>query len=202
MNLPDTCKKCGSTNIKHQKNHRIKCFNCGIRYRYKKDSSIQNFIANIEATNRITELPMSSLSENFQNGCLNIESNKSSRIKTLGELITDRKIDLTKYELKSWQVTQWEQNSKEEGVVPLYRVYASFKPIVKDNVESAIERYVEKLNSKSIVHERIEKRESKSKYMAVIGLYDFHFGRLSWGKETGHADYDLKIAKRLYVDAV
>ncbi len=38
-------------------------------------------------------------------------------------------------------------------------------------------------------------------HLLIPSLYDHHFGKLAWAKETG-VSYDLKIAKRLYIDAI
>jgi len=38
--------------------------------------------------------------------------------------------------------------------------------------------------------------------MLETGPVDHHFGQMSWGKETGFGNYDVKIARNLYLDAV
>jgi hypothetical protein len=38
-------------------------------------------------------------------------------------------------------------------------------------------------------------------HLLVIGIFDAHFGKLCWSKETGQ-NYDLKIAERIYREAV
>ncbi len=39
-----------------------------------------------------------------------------------------------------------------------------------------------------------------SPYMLELSVYDHHFGKLAWGRETGHESYDLKIAETGNVD--
>jgi len=41
----------------------------------------------------------------------------------------------------------------------------------------------------------------KSGYALEVDVFDPHFGKLAWGKETGE-NYDIKIAKQRYIDAV
>jgi len=36
----------------------------------------------------------------------------------------------------------------------------------------------------------------------IINIQDLHYGKLSWGKETGHGDWDTKIATQVYIEAV
>jgi len=171
---------------------------CKDRYRYKHQySEKQKKIFNNEPKTEQKEY----VKESLQNNQLSYET-LTSRIKTVEELIKDRNIDLTKYELASFQVTQWEQNSVEAGVVPLYRVYASFKPIVKKPVEMAIERFVDRLNAGSIESVDTPNTNLKDPACLIVSIFDHHFGKFAWGVETGHADYDLKIAKQLYVNAV
>ena len=46
------------------------------------------------------------------------------------------------------------------------------------------------------------KNNKKENVMLEIGLVDHHLGQLSWGEETGYSNYDIKISKQLYIDAV
>jgi len=45
------------------------------------------------------------------------------------------------------------------------------------------------------------RKVARDAHMLEISLFDHHFGLLAWGDETGQ-HYDLKIAERLYLDAV
>ena len=38
--------------------------------------------------------------------------------------------------------------------------------------------------------------------MFELPWMDFHFGKLAWGKETGDADFDIKIAGQLFRDTI
>lgn len=46
------------------------------------------------------------------------------------------------------------------------------------------------------------RRKSSGDHMLEIGIYDAHFGKLAWDMETGHGNYDLKIAERDFADAL
>ena len=44
-------------------------------------------------------------------------------------------------------------------------------------------------------------KEFNDPVMLEANLFDFHFGKLTWGKETGE-NYDLKIAKKLFINCI
>lgn len=209
MSKPTTCKYCNSSNIKYQKNHRIKCLDCQRRYRYKKDILNEHF----DLSNELTETrPKRKIDAIETENGLTIEITNETRIMTIEELIETRKIDLTKWKVTKFQCTQWESFYKQgDGeshiVVPLYRVYATFDPIVKKPAEIAIESYIEKLNAHSInyVDYKIDNplyiKDINEKHMLELSLADFHWGKLAWNAETGN-DYDLKIAKDIYLNGI
>lgn len=39
-------------------------------------------------------------------------------------------------------------------------------------------------------------------HMLEVNIPDLHLGKLAWSKETGHADYDIAIARRIYLEAL
>jgi hypothetical protein len=49
---------------------------------------------------------------------------------------------------------------------------------------------------------KVKVRRSVSGKMLELNLTDIHFGKLSWGTETGYANYDAKIAKALWYRAL
>ena len=69
-------------------------------------------------------------------------------------------------------------------------------------VKAASEREVAKIveTAKRNAHKPIQVRKPKkhTNLMCEINLADHHFGKLSWGQETGHANYDVKIATELF----
>ena len=68
--------------------------------------------------------------------------------------------------------------------------------------EMAYEEFIAMLGSsryKDIPHPKVI-RTGKNKILLVVGITDHHFGLYCWAAETG-LNYDLKIARMLYVDA-
>ncbi len=65
--------------------------------------------------------------------------------------------------------------------------------------EDYVKRFIELLDMQNVkLPFSVEKREtSQSGKMAEICVFDFHFGQLSWGDETGDGDYNIEIAASL-----
>ena len=194
------CIFCGSLNLEEQSQERLKCNDCGQRFRPRKTTPID---VNSEKSN-INE-PQQYVQETSDiDGSTKFEC-LTDRIKTLDDLIADRKIDMNKMVCISFECTNWEGFYRNKDrtchtVVPLYRIKAKFEPILKTELDFALERFIERLNNPAPVS-RYSQPETQKKYMLEMSLYDHHFGKLAWEPETGNS-FDLKIAKELYVNAV
>ena len=46
------------------------------------------------------------------------------------------------------------------------------------------------------------KTDKGANCMLEVDIFDLHLGKLAWAKETGYENYDLKIAKDLFVEAL
>ena len=141
------------------------------------------------------------------------------RIKTLKELAEVCEIDTTEWEIYKWKCTAWQTGMKPPtvGKTPVWE-RKSDKPIysqqfsvsawmrLKTNVIAA-KNEIEILRKESLKYAPkyvpfAHKHQSLSGNMLEISLYDHHFGALIWGKETGSADYDSKIAKECWEKAL
>jgi hypothetical protein len=124
-------------------------------------------------------------------------------IHTLEELLEYCKVDLTIWETEKFVCNKWElgyKNDKNEGeVLPLFQVKAFLKK--KKNIEAAINEIAE---LKELAKENFEEAPYKvhilspENLMLELTMPDVHFGKLAWGVETGHANYDVKIAESIY----
>jgi len=74
------------------------------------------------------------------------------------------------------------------------------KIIPDDNIFQAIDKVVGKLNSGSVDRKKVNYTPNEG-VLIEIALYDHHFGKLAHHSETGN-NYDLKIAKREYLEAI
>lgn len=130
-----------------------------------------------------------------------------TRIHTLDELIEFFEIDLSIWEVERFVANKWEMGAKNEEdklvIEPLYQVKAFLKKKV-DIVDAKEEIQKLKKFAESEVAKipfRIQKTNKAAGYMLEIDISDHHFGKLAWAAETGHQNYDTKIAAKLYKKA-
>jgi hypothetical protein len=127
-----------------------------------------------------------------------------TRIHTLEELLEFCEVDLSIWEVERFVCNKWEMNAGEGRVEPLYQVKAFLKKrktiiAIKDEIESLKE--LAKKNSIKPPNVRVAVGLGVSK-MLQINLTDHHFGKMSWGAETGFANYDVKIATAVWNRAI
>ena len=130
-----------------------------------------------------------------------------TRIHTLDQLIEYFEIDLSIWEVEKFHANKWEMGYKNEKgyaqVEPLYQVKAFLKK--RKDVESA-KNEIQAL--KDLAKEDFLGAIPKihisypENLMLELTLPDVHFGKLAWGVETGHANYDVKIAESVYWTAL
>jgi hypothetical protein len=130
-----------------------------------------------------------------------------TRICTLEELVEQFKIDLQVWEVERWVANKWEMGAKDKNdelqVEPLYQVKAFLKK--RKNIEDAkneIESLKEQAKSEIFRRSDTIHIVSPEDLMLELTLPDVHFGKLAWGTETGHANYDVKIAEQVYWEAL
>lgn len=82
-----------------------------------------------------------------------------------------------------------------------YRVKLTFKRIFSDALQGATEALFQRMAKEAPQFPPAFKQAAKGECLAVMGLFDVHFGKFGWGKEVGDS-YDLKIAEAFYANAV
>lgn len=146
------------------------------------------------------------------------------RVRTLTDLIRVCEIDTTEWEVERFVCNKWEQASmprptgtsgqwKRESTTPLVTPLFQVKAWLKRKVAlvaareeiaallaSAKERIV--VARPHVAPVRHYRRHSDSPYMLELSIPDLHFGKLGWSAETGYANYDTKIAQRIFQEAV
>lgn len=129
-----------------------------------------------------------------------------TRIHTLEQLLEHAKVDLTIWTVERFIVNKWEMGSVDkEGepqTTPLYQVKAWLKRnVVATAVKAEIEQL--KLDAKRAARSYPALRRPKSTgYMLELSIPDLHVGKMAWGKETGYEDYDIKLAKHCFEQAL
>jgi hypothetical protein len=127
------------------------------------------------------------------------------RIVSLEDLIRVCKIDTTIWEVERYVVNKWEVGAKLLGdmhVEPLFQVKAWLR------------RKVALIRARNDIAELIaDAKRHAPRYIPIahtlasgnmleINIADHHLGKLAWGQETGDADYDLKIAQKIWDQCV
>ena len=134
-----------------------------------------------------------------------IEAHKSDQIKTLEQLLTSAEVDTEKWEVLSHEANVWNQMSSANGLVNLWQVKAKLKikDLSKDKVDHIMELAMKgfKRGSFKVARAKVVKRK-KTGRMAMLGIPDLHLGKLSWSPETGHGNWDCKIAQDVWEDAI
>jgi hypothetical protein len=141
----------------------------------------------------------------------------SKRMLTKEEVIKQFKVDTDIWEVEKFTVKTSEGYRKDrsvewhvrEGVVlqgdvsdsgkmlvvPLYHIEVKLKRKIEEiRVRSAIEDMIEDAKNHAPKYQKIIYPKINGNMLYEIDMPDIHFGRLTWGEESGE-DYDIKIAK-------
>jgi hypothetical protein len=130
-----------------------------------------------------------------------------TRIHTLDQLIEFFEIDLSVWEVERFVANKWEVGAKNKAeeleVTPLYQVKAFLKKKV-EIVDAKAE--IEDLKKSALedvkrIPTAVVRKADKSGNLLEIDIADHHFGKLAWATETGHQNYDTKIATKLFKQA-
>lgn len=122
---------------------------------------------------------------------------KSYEIRTLEQLLKYTEIDTDVWEVYKSVVNQWGSDSN-----PCFQVKAWLRLKAPGlDLKKQIEIFKADAISHAPKYKEI-KHDIKSDNMLEISCPDLHYGQLSWNKETGRANYDIKTAEQLYINGV
>jgi len=150
----------------------------------------------VNAKNEVTETYESDKAEIFSKGTV---------IKSLKDALKSAKVDLLVWDVERHVVNTWTTSAKnndgELEQITNYQVKVWLKK--KDASLSGIPVALEELlrTIKSPKREPIAAKKLVNPHLLEISIVDHHFGKLAWHGETNN-DYDLKIAERVYANAV
>ena len=130
-----------------------------------------------------------------------------TRIHTLEELLDYCEVDLSIWAVDRFICNKWEVGAKNSDgnveVSPLFHVKAFLSRRKEvESIKKEIEALKELAASYPWPSPTFEINGSPSGLMLEVNLPDTHFGKLAWGIETGHANYDVKIAEIVYWEAL
>lgn len=147
----------------------------------------------------------------------------SNSIRTLEGALTAGEVDLAIWEVDRYVINKWEVGAKyreqdlswDKGTIsgkairknewlvqPLWQVKVWLKRKVPQEVQDAIELLMARADKHSPRYKKLPAIiHIKDPHLLEISIFDAHFGKLAWKPETG-TDYDLKIAEKIYHNAV
>jgi len=137
-------------------------------------------------------------------------------IRTLDQLLAYMQVDLTVWEVERHVINKWEVGGKpgdKNNLVANTDTGFAVEPLFQ--VKAWLRRKVEEVRAKNLfadmlaefkkqaptVKQSIRPKASGAPCLFEVDIFDPHFGKLCWGKESGR-DYDLKIAAVEYGRAV
>jgi len=158
--------------------------------------AILNMIHNLELFENDVEL-QPKFKKEISDREINLDS-LSYNIKTLDDLLEFSKIDLN-----VWKVDKVITNTWGNDKNPCYQIKAWLKrKESKDiDVKNTCENVVESIKNYS-PKSYIKRDYKQDSCMLELALVDHHYGQMSWADETGQSHYDIKIAEKVYHDAV
>lgn len=136
-----------------------------------------------------------------------LDSRRSSRIRTLDDLLASAPVDLTEWEVERHIVNKWEVGAKgPDGklkVEELWQVKAWFKRI-RGAVDLAElrDRVVADMRAHAPAYPALPAPSRFASYMLEVDLPDLHVGKLAWGEEVDDVNYDSHEARRVALEAV
>lgn len=168
-----------------------------------------------------TGLCLSCLRGNVSAGAMESISGKDSntcevtqvvpeRVRTLEDLIRICEIDTDIWKIERWVANKWEMGSVDKTKRPtttaLYQVKAWLRRKVvviaaREEIQSLLaeaKKSVAALRPVRVIPPLL----ATGDYMLELDIFDLHAGKLAWSKETGHQNYDVKIAEAVFGRAV
>jgi hypothetical protein len=132
---------------------------------------------------------------------------KSLHIQTIPEAAEAAALDLEEWEVERGKVNSWEVTmGADKTLTGKAETYTNFqvtlwiKRKITEPIVTAIEALVKTIPTfKPVGPKPIH--FTKGEYLQEMALFDIHFGKLAWGKETGQGDYDVNIAEDWFIQA-
>ena len=124
------------------------------------------------------------------------------------ELLEYYKIDMTKWKKVKQIVNKWGNYDNSNSQIKIWlelikdpeekKEFNYWLNLFKEKTKDYKPTYIED----NILSKKDNILPKKESIMLEIALVDHHLGQLSWHKETGYGNYDVKIARKLYLDAI
>jgi len=177
-----------------------------IRHTFRTIAKLKKKL-NIGLSANTEDVPRVSIQLGIDSGEIEVNS---LTIHTVEQALEVANVDLEKWEITSSKVNSWQVTIKVKKQVDgkivenpeqrtNYQVSVKLRPKISSVIETALETLIERFPIREPFIDLAP--EPNGDYMFELALYDAHFGKLAWGKETGQQDYDLKIAEKVFAAA-
>lgn len=165
----------------------------------KSRKNVKNLLGMLKRVNALTKdnYPIMTNSESSAAKLSGGDDEKFVTTEYSGDLTIDSIYNMFAIDRALWEVVEIIGNQygdKKQLKVKMKRREA-------DPVEVAISRFADRIAEYAPVNETHNHTFGCGGVLLEVSLFDHHFGKLSWSPETGD-NYDLKIAKKLYKEAV
>lgn len=129
----------------------------------------------------------------------------SPTIRTLEDALEAAEVDPVVWEVERYLVNKWDMGYKTKAgdaeALELFQVKVWLRRRVRAVFEDATAELVKRLAAYAPAYDFGPPPALTDPHLLLVSIVDHHFGKLAWRGETGE-DYDLPIARRLYLEAV
>ena len=131
----------------------------------------------------------------------------SKTVRTLEQALKASAVDTKVWEVERFVINKWDcvakiepKNSKKKvlAATELWQVKVFLRRKVPVTIEEGLKLFLAQVPAAKT--DRIFYEKHADPYLLEVSIWDHHFGKLAWGRETGE-NYDLKIAEQIYSDA-
>ena len=136
-----------------------------------------------------------------------IITTKSLHIQTLEDALDAADVNLEEWEVSRFKVNSWETTigakntgTGEPETYTNFQVKVWLIPKIPQPLEVAIRNLIKEIPK--FKPPKLKRKIPDTPFALELAMYDAHFGKLAWGKETGQGDYDLEIAEKWFKKAV
>ena len=137
-----------------------------------------------------------------------ITKTSNKNVRTLEDLIEVCEIDLEAWDIERWVCNKWEMGykdrNKEADSLPLFQIKVWLKRrVVELATRAEILDLIDSTKKEIDRHPRTTiRRLTTTGLLFEPSIPDLHIGKLAWGKETGHDNYDTKLARQAFEEAL
>ena len=130
-------------------------------------------------------------------------TSQSHTVRTLAGALKAAEVDLSIWEVEKHTINKWDcvaKLKKKDKLVAteLWQVKVWLRRKVPKMIEEGVKLFLNQIKAHKYESRKFEHYTNPC--LLEMSLFDIHFGKLAWSKETGQ-NYDLKLAEAIYLNA-